>query len=50
MWVRRSIETEKNIKTKLFLAAASMVDIEMLVLGYQNEIKNIGLGPELQNP
>ena len=37
MWVRRSIESEKHLGTKLFLAAASIHDIELILEGYRKE-------------
>ncbi len=41
MWVRRSIESEKFLKTYLFLACATIQDIEMLLNGFQKEgVKN----------
>lgn len=39
MWIRRSIESEKILKTHLFLACASTLDIELLLNGYKKEIK-----------
>lgn len=37
MWVRRSLETEEKLGTHLFLACASKDDIEMVLIGHQNE-------------
>jgi hypothetical protein len=39
MWVRRSLETEKIIKTKLFLAVGSHQTINILLESYNKEIK-----------
>lgn len=39
MWVRRSIESENKIGTKLFLACANAVDVSMLLNGYEKEKK-----------
>lgn len=37
MWVRRSLETERAIGTKLFLAGASATDLELMYAGYRKE-------------
>lgn len=39
MWVRRSLESEKIIKTKLFLAVGSHLTIKILLDSYNKEIK-----------
>lgn len=38
MWVRRSIESEINLNTYLFLAAASKSDLNMIYDGFKKEI------------
>lgn len=37
-WVRRSLESEKILKTKLFLAAASIADINVIHDAYKKEL------------
>ena len=39
-WVKMSLDCEKNIKTKLFLAIGGQVDVELLTGAYETFLKD----------